>query len=447
MPRTRIACPNCRQPIEANINQLFDVGQDPSMKQMVLSGAFNLVQCPHCGYQGNVATPIVYHDPEKELLLTYFPPELNKPVNEQERIIGPIITQVMNSLPNEKRKGYLFRPQTMFTLQGMVELILEKDGITKEMIQRQQKQLTLLQQMMEASDDVLTELIHQEDEAIDSTFFSLLGRLGEIAAASQDQESSQRLGKVQESLLVHSTYGQRVNAQSMEFQEAVKSLQALGEGLTREKLLGLLLEAPNDTRLNVLVSLTRPGIDYEFFQMLSQQIDKASGDRKSQLSGLREKLLEMTKAIDKAVEERLQQARSNVKQILSAPDVAEALTRNLPAVDDFFLQVMSEELESARKAGDMDRIEKLRQMERVLQESSAPPKEVEMIEKLLSLESESEQMKFLEANRQEVTQEFMDALSAIATQFQSSDDQELTKRFEALYRLVLRFSMQANIGK
>ena len=447
MPRTRIACPNCRQPIEANINQLFDVGQDPSMKQMVLSGAFNLIQCPHCGYQGNVATPIVYHDPEKELLLTYFPPELNKPVNEQEKIIGPIITQVMNSLPNEKRKGYLFRPQTMLTLQGMVELILEKDGITKEMIQRQQKQLTLLQQMMEASDDVLTELIHQEDEAIDSTFFSLLGRLGEIAAASQDQESSQRLGKVQESLLVHSTYGQRVNAQSMEFQEAVKSLQALGEGLTREKLLELLLEAPNDTRLNVLVSLTRPGIDYEFFQMLSQQIDKASGDRKSQLSGLREKLLELTKAIDKAVEERLQQARSNVKQILSAPDVAEALTQNLPAVDDFFLQVMSEELESARKAGDMDRIEKLRQMERVLQESSAPPKEVEMIEKLLSLESESEQMKFLEANRQEVTQEFMDALSAIATQFQSSDDQELAKRFEALYRLVLRFSMQANIGK
>ena len=446
MPRTRIACPNCRQPIEANVNQLFDVGQDPSIKQMVLAGAFNMVQCPHCGYQGNLTTPIVYHDPEKELLLTYFPPELNKPVNEQERIIGPIINQVMNSLPKEKRKGYLFRPQTMLTLQGMVELILEKDGITKEMIQKQQKQLTLLQQMMEAADDGLLEIIKNEDANIDANFFNLIGRLAEISSSSQDQESSQRLENVQEKLLLHSTYGQQVNAQSIEFQEAVKSLQAMGDGLTREKLLELLLAAPNETRLNVLVSLTRPGIDYEFFQMISNQIEHANADMKEKLIVLRDKLLEMTKAIDQAVEERMKQARSNVKKILTVNNVADTLRQNLAAVDDFFVQALSEELEAARKDGDMERIDKLRQMEQVLQESSAPPKEVELIEKLLSMENEKDQMQILEENRQEITPEFMEALSSIMTQFQSSDDKELTKRFEALYRLVLRFSMQMKMS-
>src|ERR1041385_6710254 len=88
MPQTQIACPRCRQMIAANVEQLFDVTQDPQAKQRLLGGVSNMARCPHCGYQGRLATPIVYHDNDKELLLTYFPPELNVPLNEQERIVG-----------------------------------------------------------------------------------------------------------------------------------------------------------------------------------------------------------------------------------------------------------------------------------------------------------------------------------------------------------------------
>jgi hypothetical protein len=96
MPKTRISCPNCRQPVAADIDQLFDVGQDPTSKQRLLSGSFNSIQCQVCGYQGNAATPIVYHDPSKELLLTFVPPELNLPMSEQERMLGSLINQVVN---------------------------------------------------------------------------------------------------------------------------------------------------------------------------------------------------------------------------------------------------------------------------------------------------------------------------------------------------------------
>ena len=105
MPRVQMSCPRCRQPIVAEIEQLFDVGADPEAKQRFLSGNFNVANCPSCGYQGPLSTPVVYHDPEKELLLTYFPPDLGIPVNDQERLIGPFITQVMNKLPAEKRKA------------------------------------------------------------------------------------------------------------------------------------------------------------------------------------------------------------------------------------------------------------------------------------------------------------------------------------------------------
>jgi hypothetical protein len=53
--------------------------------------------------------------------------------------------------PPEKRKSYLFRPQTMLTQQRLFETILEADGITPEMIKSQQEKLHLLQQLLGAS--------------------------------------------------------------------------------------------------------------------------------------------------------------------------------------------------------------------------------------------------------------------------------------------------------
>ena len=80
MPKTQTACPQCHQPNIVEVQQIFDQGQDPTAKQKLLNGTVNVIQCPTCGYSGMIATPIVYHDPEKELLLTFFPPESNIPL-------------------------------------------------------------------------------------------------------------------------------------------------------------------------------------------------------------------------------------------------------------------------------------------------------------------------------------------------------------------------------
>src|SRR4030042_587279 len=136
--------------ITANIEQLFDVTQDPQAKQRLLGGISNTARCPHCGYQGRLATPIVYHDAEKELLLTYFPPELHQPLNEQERLIGPLIKLVTDRLPAEKRKAYLLKPQANLTYESMIESILGKDGITPEMIKAQQERVLLIERLLGA---------------------------------------------------------------------------------------------------------------------------------------------------------------------------------------------------------------------------------------------------------------------------------------------------------
>ena len=148
--------------IPANVEQLFDVTADPQAKQRLLSGASNVAHCPHCGYEGRLAAPVVYHDNSKELLLTFFPPELGMPLNEQERILGPMIKQVMDRLPAEKRKAYLLSPQANLTYESMVETILGKDGITPEMIKAQQDRVMLMERLLQTSTpDVRSEIIKQ----------------------------------------------------------------------------------------------------------------------------------------------------------------------------------------------------------------------------------------------------------------------------------------------
>ena len=446
MPKTRINCPNCRQPIMADIDQLFDVGQDPTAKQKILAGSFNLAACPNCGYKGMIATPLVYHDPNKDLLLTYFPPELGMAINEQERTIGPLITRVTNSLPPEKRKAYLLQPQSMLTLQTMVERILAADGITKEMIQAQQERMNLLQRLMNASDESIDEIAVKEDALFDSDFYNLLNRLIEASAGNGDQESAKRLGDLQKKLLQKTTFGLQIQEQSKDVEAAVQALQSAGNSLTREKLLEMVIKAPNQTQLSVLVSLGRPGMDYEFFTMLSDRIDRARDKDRERLTILRSQLLEMTQAIDRQMQVRLLQAKKNITTIMQAKDIQGAMIQSLSLVDEFFVQAFNEEMEAARKTGDLEKISKLTQIEEVVEKASAPPPEVELIQELLEVaDSETELHIKIQEHKAEITPEFMDILSTLLVRTESSEDVELKVRLNKVFSAGLQLRMSANL--
>jgi hypothetical protein len=211
MPQTQIACPRCKQPITANVEQLFDVSSDPGAKQRLLSGVSNMAHCPHCGFEGRLATPIVYHDADKELLLTYFPPELGMPVTEQEKLIGPLINQVTNRLPAEKRKAYLFKPVANLTYDSMIETILGKDGITPEMIKAQQERLNLIDRLLAASaPDVRTQLIKENKTLIDEQFFVLFSRLLQAGLGSGQEALAKQMSDLQKQLLTETEVGRRL---------------------------------------------------------------------------------------------------------------------------------------------------------------------------------------------------------------------------------------------
>ena len=447
MPQTQINCPNCKQPIPADITQLFDVGQDPSYKTQLLSGMANFVQCQVCGYQGALATPIVYHDPEKELLLTYVPAEIGLPRDDQEKLIGGLINQAVNRLPSEQRKGYLLTPQAHLTMQGLIERILEADGITKEMIKAQQDKLDFLQKLSTAKDETARSNLIKENEAlVDADLFSILGRLIETAAGTGDQESAQQLEAIQNLLIENTEYGREIRQQSAEVQAAIESLQAAGQDLTREKLLDLIIEAPNDIRLSALVSLARPGIDYTFYQQLTDRIDAAEGEEQERLSGLRDKLLELTKQLDEQVELRAQQARQLLEKIMEADDVTQAIQANAAQIDEFFVQTVQEELEKARQGGDLEKSAKLNQIDETLREAMAQPPEVEFLQELIEAEDDGARNQLLDDNPDKITPELFQMLTGLMNQVaDSGQDEQLVEKIKLINRQVLRYSMRSNI--
>jgi len=433
----------------AEVEQLFDVGADPEAKQKFLSGNFNMANCPNCGYQGPLSTPVVYHDPEKELLMTYFPPELGLPINEQERLIGPLITQVVNHLAAEKRKAYLFRPQTMLTLQSMIERVLEGEGITREMMEASQQRLALLQRLLSASSaDVRKEIIQQESSLVDERFFEIMGQLIEASMAQGDQNSARALAAMQQEILPLTEVGRQLQAQSADVQAAVETLQkASQEGLTREKLLDLFVEAPNETRLTTMVSMARSGLDYEFFRILSERIDSAKDEEKDSLNKLRERLLQLTEEIDQRVKEQVADSLASLNEILAADDITEAAVAALPEMDDFFAEALRSELQKARDENDLDRQNKLQQVIQVIQQASTPPPGIGLAEELMGAENEEERQKFLEEHADEITPDFLQMLMTLMGQLEQQGQPELSQRMQEAYRSALRFSMQTNLKK
>ena len=85
----------------------------------------------------------------------------------------------------------------------------------------------------------------------------MLSRLVEAGLAQGDEQLVQALAAIQNETSSQTKVGQQLKGQAEEAQEALRTLQEASKtGLTREKLLDLIIAAPTDARLNTLVSLT-----------------------------------------------------------------------------------------------------------------------------------------------------------------------------------------------
>jgi hypothetical protein len=433
-------------PVPVTLEQLFDIAQDPGAKQRFLSGRFNLIDCPNCHYQGQMASPLLYHDPDKELLMSFVPMELGLPQMEQEKLIGKLMNEVINKLPQEKRKAYLLSPKQAFTLQGLMERVLEGEGVTKEMLDAQRAKVQLLQNLMTAPETQWPELIKQRDAEIDTTLLQLLSASAEANASGGNQAGAQKLAALQRAILDHSTLGQQVRDRQSKLEAVARELQTLGDKLTPDKLLELVTKTDDPDRLAAYVSFARPAMDYAFFEALTRRVDRASGADKERLTRTRDMLLQLTQEVDKATQAQMAGATELLRTLLEAPDLDQALQDNLSLIDDTFLAVLNVNLEAAERAKRPDMVARLTRVSdaiAALMQEAAPP-ELRLVNELLQLESDSAAEAALKARQGEITQQLVDAMTYAAESLRQQGQAALAERLEKLQGVAVGELMKAN---
>jgi hypothetical protein len=316
------------------------------------------------------------------------------------------------------------------------------------MVEAQQKRVGLIQKLLTtpAAEDRIA-LIKEQESLIDGNFFAILSTLIESTIAQGDEKGTQALAAMQKELLENTSVGRELLAQNQETREAIKTLQeASKNGLTREKLLDIIMDAKSESTLATLVTLARSGLDYQFFQILSERIDNTSGEEKQSLVSLRDKLLSLTREIDEELQKRLQAGSELLEEILKSDKIEETVQQRLPELDDYFTQAIQVEFEKAHKAGDLARIEKIQKVISTLEKASAPPPEVDLIQKLIDSKDESSRTKLLEENSNLVNEEFLNAFNSIIVEGESRNQApELLNALREAYKSALRFSMMKNL--
>ncbi|MFN8376834.1 MAG: CpXC domain-containing protein [Anaerolineae bacterium] len=438
MPKTSrlsIQCQNCRQPIAANVQNIVDAKQDPDAKVRLISGRLNAVPCPNCGALNTVMTPMLYHDPAKELLITFVPMQVGLKNDDMERVVGDLVRELMNSLPPEQRKGYLFNPKRALTMQGLVDQVLEADGITPEVMAEQKARVDLIQQFLQTPPDLLPDVVKQNDAKIDARFMQTMSVMAQRMMQDGQPQIAEHILAVQGALVELSSYGQEV-ARRQEVQEAVVQevageINAIGPQATRADFLNLAVRyADSEEHLQALVGLIRPAFDYQFFQEMTEFIGKAPAADREPLEALREHLTELTAAVDRQSQAVLQQAVALLQAIVNAENPDELIRANLPLVDDTFLAVLTANIEEADRRRDIASSGRLKAVYNrvisILQENMQP--ELRFVNQLLSLESDEEAQKMIADHAADYGPELLDVMDAVGQVLAQRGDKETVEK-------------------
>lgn len=436
--QTQITCPNCGTPYVADIYQVVDVGRQPQLKEMLLSGQLNFAVCPNCGAGGRIATPLLYHDPAHDLFMIHIPQEMPMDQVRREELVGRLAQQVINQTPMEKRRGYMLQPQTMLTMQSFMERVWETEGVTPDMLARQQKQVELLRTLATASPDVQDYLIKERGREIDETFFGILRAQIEATSQMEDSNLVNELLNLQAKLMTGTEVGRKLEKQQI-------ALHALSRDAKREngltpKLLAkhIIANEADDSLVNAIALTGRGAMNYEFFTRLTEEVEKRekAGDKTGaqRLGRVRDQLLELQKEMQEATQQVLREAQATLDEILKADNLEESIAVNMGRIDDAFMHVLEARQIHAEQSGHRDEQEKLRRIQEIIitQIQGETPPEIKLLTQLVSAQSKEERDQLIAGAPELISDELVKVVDMLLDQAENAGQADLAHKLEEI---------------
>ena len=436
--QTQITCPNCGTPYVADIYQVVDVGRQPQLKEMLLSGQLNFAVCPNCGAGGRIATPLLYHDPAHDLFMIHIPQEMPMDQVRREELVGRLVQQVINQTPMEKRRGYMLQPQTMLTMQSFMERVWETEGVTPEMLARQQKQVELLRTLATASPDVQDYLIKERAREIDETFFGILRAQIEATSQMDDSNLVNELLNLQAKLMTGTEVGRKLEKQQIAIHALSRDAKR-ENGLTPKLLAKHIIDNEADESLVNTIALTgRGAMNYEFFTLLTAEVEKRekAGDQAGaqRLSRVRDQLLDLQKEMQEATQQVLKEAQATLEEIMSADDTEKSVTANMGRIDDAFMHVLEARQVHAEQSGRRDEQEKLRRIQEIIitRIQGETPPEVRLLTQLVSAQSKEEREQLMAGAPELISDELVKVVDMLLEQAENTGQSDLAGKLEEI---------------
>lgn len=433
-----IQCPNCRNQFTAVVEAVIDAGIDPQAKVRLLSGRVNNVVCPNCGTPVTIASPILYHDSSKELLLVYVPMEVPLPKQQQEKVIGDLMKELTAKLPKESMRGYMFNPKQALTMQGMIDTILQSDGVTPEMMSEQRERVRLIETFMSTPDDLLQSVVEQNDAKVDAQFLQTMAVMVQRMVQEGRPDIAQQVMATQQMVAEFSTFGKQLIERNRQQEQIVRivadELQAMGQGATRKDFAELALGyGDDDARLQALVGLARPAFDKQFFQELTSRIGSAPADQRDALEDVRQRLTDLAAMVDQQQQMVVQEAAQLLQEIIMSQDIDAMIAENLPYLDDAFMAVLTANIQEAQRIGNIDLSARLKsvydRVVAVLRDNMQP--ELKFINDLLSM-PEDQARKVLAENVTTFGPPLVEMMDAVQEILSSRDEAELLEKLATL---------------
>lgn len=436
--QTQISCPNCGTPYVADIHQIIDAARQPQLKEMLLSGQLNVAVCPNCGAGGRIATPLLYHDPDHDLFMVHVPQEMNLDQVRREELIGRMVQQVINQTPMEKRRGYMLQPQTMLTMQSFMEKVWGTEGVTPEMLARQQKQVELLRTLATASPDVQDFLLKDRAREIDETFFAILRAQIDATSEMGDPNQVNSLLNLQARLMTQTEIGRQIEKQQIAMHALNREAQA-ANGLSPALLFKHIVRNEQDDSLVNAIALTgRGALNYEFFGLLTGEVEKREKAKDTagaqRLGRIRDDLLEMQRQLQQATQDVLQEAQSTLDAILAAPDPRQAIADNVERIDDAFMHVLDARMAHAQQSGRRDEAEKLVRIQEEIVgaiQGETPP-EVQLLSQLVSAPDKPARERLMGQATEMLSPELVQVVDMLREQARNSGQADLADRLSEI---------------
>jgi hypothetical protein len=342
-------------------------------------------------------------------------------------------------LSQQAMKAYVFQPRRALTMQGLIEQVLQADGVTPEMMEEQKARVRLIEQLMQTPPEQLISFIEQNDAKIDGQFFQTIATMAQRILTEGRADVAEALMQMQQIIVEHTSFGQQLIERSRVQEEIVAEVSAeleqLRQTASRDDFLNLAMSyAEDDERLQALVGLARPAFDYTFFQELTVKIGQAPAEARDALEALRDKLLELTAIIDQQTQSALRMSAELLQELIAAPNLDQAIAENIGLLDDTFMAVLGANIQEAERRGDLNASAKLKLIyERVLEilRGNMQP-ELRFINDLLSAPSEAEAQALLEEQAESYGQPLLDMMDAVERVLSERGDDATVQRLISL---------------